>query len=124
MLRRPFVEPPFIVAVARELLNSAAPTRRPKIMAYLAYYDSGKYKARYGATGLRILTVTTSEARREDLKAITEAAGIRSRFWFTTQAEISATSVLSKQIWRVATSAARHVLIDSIRNPSDEGVFP
>jgi len=75
-----------------------------KVHAYRQYLDSGRFEERYGGRGLRILTVTTGERRLANLLRITEAAGGRSRFWFTTFARVSAQTVLSEPIWRVAAS--------------------
>jgi len=53
-----------------------------KIRAHLEYYNSGKYEQRYGTTGQRIITVTTSQRRLDKLKGITEKVGGQNRFWF------------------------------------------
>jgi hypothetical protein len=73
-----------------------------KVRAYLEYYTSGMYQARYGTQSLRILTVTTGERRLGHLLAWTERAGGKARFWFTTFAEIQQQNILSDPIWRVA----------------------
>ena len=83
-----------------------------KVAAYLAYYRSGMYQARYQTKSIRILTVTTGEQRLANLKAITEHAGGKSRFWFTTFERIrTAQDVLTDPIWEVATREERHALI-------------
>ena len=46
-----------------------------KVRAYMAYYRSGQYQARYQTRSLRVLTVTTSQKRLANLKAATEQAG-------------------------------------------------
>lgn len=71
-----------------------------KIKMYLAYYEQF-YEQRYGTKGLRILTVTTSHKRMENLMEITERAGGRFRFWFTTFERISTEHILTEPIWRV-----------------------
>ncbi len=73
-----------------------------KIRAYLAYYDSGQYQQRYETTSLRILTVTTGARRLKNLKEITERAGGRKRFWFTTFEELTPTTVFTEPIWQIA----------------------
>lgn len=75
-----------------------------KVAAYLEYYRSGRYTERYKSHGLRVLTVTTGEKRLANLKAVTEKAGGRSRFWFTTFERIETSDVLTDPIWRVASS--------------------
>jgi hypothetical protein len=74
-----------------------------KVAAYLAYFRSGAYQERYQTQSLRILTVTTSEKRLKHLKDVTEEAGGKSRFWFTTSDRVAATTVLTEPIWDVAT---------------------
>lgn len=73
-----------------------------KVKAYLAYYASGMYQARYHTQSLRILTVTTNERRMAHLVAWTEQAGGKARFWFTTFEEIKTHNILTDTIWRVA----------------------
>jgi len=76
---------------------------RHKILAYTAYYNSGKYEARYQAKTLKVLTVTTSEARLRTLRTVTEQAGGKNRFWFTTFERMKGTDILVDHIWDVAT---------------------
>lgn len=73
-----------------------------KVRAYLEYYRSGAYEARYGTKDMRILTVTRSGTRMRNLKEVTEAAGGKSRFWFTTFDLIKQADVLRSPIWTVA----------------------
>jgi hypothetical protein len=83
-----------------------------KIRVYIEYHRSGAYEKRDGGKGLRVLTITTSEARLSNLKRITEdAAGGRSRFWFTTMAEVTPATVLTAPMWRVAGRNDLHSLI-------------
>ena len=85
--------------------SSSATTRdwAGKIQRFQAYYLSGAYQKRYGAQGLRILTVTISEIRLRQLKQITEHIG-KTRYWFTTIERIlRAGDLLSAPIWQVAT---------------------
>lgn len=77
-----------------------------KVRAYLEYHASGKYEARYGATGMRILTVTTGDRRLAHLKEITERTGGDRRFWFTTLARLTPETVLAEPIWQVAGESA------------------
>ena len=74
-----------------------------RVKTYLAYHTSGKYQERYGSSGLRILTVTTSDRRLANLKRITEEAGGTFRFWFTTFAQASPAAILTEPIWSVAS---------------------
>ena len=82
-----------------------------KVAVYLEYYRSGKYQERYKTQGLRILTVTIGEKRLANLKAATEKAGGRSRFWFTTFERIRTSDVLTDPIWQKAGDGGFHTLV-------------
>ncbi len=82
-----------------------------KIRAYLAYFRSGKYQERYHAKGLRVLTVTTGERRLANLKQVTEKAGGKKLFWFTTEDKITSGAVLSEPIWQMASQDGYHSLV-------------
>ncbi len=84
---------------------------RRKIKAYLEYYRSGLYQKRYHTSDMRVVTVTTSEARLAHLKTITEEAGGKARFWFTTFERIKAADILTDPIWMVASRENRSALI-------------
>jgi hypothetical protein len=76
-----------------------------KIRMYLEYFrPGGLYQKRYGTHRGRILTITTSERRLANLKAVTEQAGGRQRFWFTTFDKVSPASVLFEPIWQLAAA--------------------
>lgn len=81
-----------------------------KVKAYLEYYRSGLYERRYQTKDMRILTVTASPKRMENLKQVTEEAGGKSRFWFTTFQAIREADVLTFPLWAVATRADLHSL--------------
>ena len=76
-----------------------------RVQGYLAYVHSGKYTERYNTRSLRILTVTTTAQRLENLKETTHKAGGGELFWFTTFDEVSASSVFFEPIWRLANDA-------------------
>ena len=82
-----------------------------KVQGYVAYHATGGYQARYATNSLRVLTVTTSQERLAHLKATTEEEGGRSRFWFTTLAELTGETALHVPIWQVAGKAERCALI-------------
>lgn len=83
-----------------------------KCRAYQEYVRSGAYEARYGARGLRILAVTTSEDRLRNLKRIAEETGMKSRMWLTTMANVTPETVLTAPKWQVAGRNDRHALVD------------
>lgn len=79
-----------------------------KVRAYIAYFtpqtlgQPSIYEQRFGTAKLRVLTVTTGKTRLENLKRITEQAGGRERFWFTTFDAIKPETVLTEAIWQKA----------------------
>lgn len=77
-----------------------------KVKVYLEYWRSGLFQKSYQAKGFRVLTVTTSQKRLEHLKEITEQAGGRNRFWFTTFDQVTPDTILTEPIWQVATAPA------------------
>ncbi len=81
-----------------------------KIVGYDAYARSGGHLEQFGTDNFRVLTVTTSERRLAHLKQITENAGGRARFWFTTFAKLRADTVLTEPIWAVAGREEPHTL--------------
>lgn len=81
-----------------------------KIAAYVEYYHSGKYHERYHTKSLRVLIITPSLQRLENLKAITEESGGASRFWFTTLHHIHTADMLVDPIWQVANRQGLHRL--------------
>ncbi|MSP12817.1 MAG: hypothetical protein EXR62_07655 [Chloroflexi bacterium] len=74
-----------------------------KVRAYLTYYASGLYRTRYHTADMRILVVTTGEGRLANLKRVTEKAGGRGRFWFTTFDHITTGNILTHPLWQVAS---------------------
>ncbi len=82
-----------------------------KIRTYLAYANSGKFTARYQAKSFRMLTATTTDRRLTTLKTITEKAGGKYRFWFTTFDKLNYQTVLTEPIWYIAGREGSHTLI-------------
>ena len=75
---------------------------RERIQAYLRYVGCGKYATRFGTRSLRVLTVATGERRVANLKRVTEDAGGRALFWFTTLEKVTSVRVLEQPVWTVA----------------------
>lgn len=75
---------------------------KTRVLAYRKYVESGKYKERYHAQSLRILTVTTSIERMKNLKRTTESAGGGRLFWFTTFDQVQSRNILKDPIWHIA----------------------
>lgn len=85
---------------------------KAKVQGYTEYFKSGAYKERFGTKSLRVLTVTESLRRMKNLKAITERAGGKSRFWFVSLETLSAENILSQAVWNVAQRPDQHTLLD------------
>lgn len=97
-----------------ELDRGTMTTKRfkTKILAYQVYYESGAYQRRFQTKSLRILTVTTSQARLENLKRVTEEAGGKLRYWFSTLNQMQPELCLSAPIWELATQTRPQPLVD------------
>jgi hypothetical protein len=72
---------------------------KPQVEVYQAYTHTGGYQARYQATSLRILVVTTTSRRLSQLKAATQAAGGDRKYYFTTLEQITPETILTTPIW-------------------------
>jgi hypothetical protein len=85
-----------------------------KIQMYLLYYQSGAFQKRYGGHGMRVLTVTTSDTRLNLLKQVTEAAGGKTRFLFTTVSALTSVDIaqlLTTPIWQAASTDTVYPLL-------------
>ncbi|MBA3920553.1 MAG: replication-relaxation family protein [Nostocaceae cyanobacterium] len=85
---------------------------RTKVEGYTAYFESGAYKERYGTKSLRVLTVTESQRRMKNLKAITERTGGKSRFWFALLDTLTAENILTDTVWSIAQRPDQHTLFE------------
>lgn len=110
----------FLLEVDRATETSRRWVRR--VGAYLAYTASGEYTRRFGTTSLRILVVTTTLQRLENLKRATEQAGASSLFWFTTLELVRADTVVTGAIWQVAGHSGVTALVSRmlLHRPSPE----
>lgn len=86
-----------------------------KVKAYLAFFaPGGVYEQMYKTQTGRVLTITTSQQRLEDMKKVTEEAGGNERFWFTTFEQLAVETVLAEPIYTVATHETnRHQLLNN-----------
>lgn len=85
---------------------------KAKVQGYTEYFKSGAYHQRYGTKSLRVLTVTETQRRMNNLKAITERAGGKTRFWFTTLPECATASVIHQPLWQVAGREEKSALLE------------
>ena len=85
---------------------------RSKVPRYLNFYRSGEYATHFEYEEMRVLTVTTDEARVHRLKSAAEELGGGEQFWFTTQEAITTPyQALMEPIWQVAGKPAKYPLV-------------
>ena len=72
---------------------------KDKIRGYVEYAKTGQYYKRYKAESLRVLTVTTTQERMENLHATTKKVRGASFFWFTTKEKIFNNNVIINPLW-------------------------
>lgn len=77
---------------------------KKKIQAYIAFRNTGRSEQYYGTRNFRLLTVTTTLKRLENLKRTTEKAGGNHFFWFTTQPQLNIwePETIVESIWHIA----------------------
>lgn len=75
-----------------------------KVAKYLGYFNDERFRTRYHARKpFRVLTVTTGAERLANLKRVTERAGGKNWFWFTTAEAIAEPgTVLFRPVWHMA----------------------
>ncbi len=75
-----------------------------KVRLYLAYFRSRQFRDRYKARKpFRVLTITTTDTRLQNMKEVTEREGGRSWFWFTTyEAIFDPDRLLFAPVWHMA----------------------
>ena len=87
-----------------------------KLQAYAAYFRQKKHEKKFGITFFRVLTVTSSDARRRNLIASAEAADdlrrMKKMFLFTTEEKLSLARAESvfETIWTVPASKEPQML--------------
>ena len=80
---------------------------KSQMAIYMQYLQSGLHQQRYGSSAVRVLVVTTTRHRRDQLRERTRQVGGKQRFWFTTREEASRGCVLTRPIWVRATETSR-----------------
>lgn len=84
---------------------------RARVELYLAAERSGFMQKIYGGHRFRVLTVVPSRGRLASLKAATEEAGGRGRFWFALAQDLSPDTFYTGDVWEVAGKDGRHRLL-------------
>lgn len=84
-----------------------------KIAAYVQFRSSGLSLQHFGTRNFRVLCITTSQQRLENIKNATEETGGNTFFWFTTQQQVDIwiPEKLLKSVWSVAGVQGLHSFI-------------
>lgn len=75
-----------------------------KVKPALSFVGSKKYEQTFGVSYGTCFVITTGQGRLAHLKAKTEEAGGRGRFYFTTLDQVTEATALTEPIWQVAGS--------------------
>ena len=84
---------------------------RSRVALYLAAERSGFMASLYGGHRFRVLTVVPNASRLASLKAATEEAGGRGRFWFAVREDLSPETFYTGEVWEVAGKTGRSRLL-------------
>lgn len=89
-----------------------------KMKAYWAFYRQGKHKEKFGINSFRVLTITKSDSRAENLRQTTKKADDNEAgspmFWFTSEKHYNPEdpgSILGK-IWKTPKNDDLHSLLE------------
>ena len=80
---------------------------RRKVLAYQVLQEQGLPSRAWATPGFIVTTVTTSQARMNNLNAVCDEAGGSSHFWFTTFDRLTPDTILVGSIWQVAGKGAK-----------------
>jgi len=89
-----------------------------KMKAYWNWWKQGRHTKRFGIKAFRVLTITKTEKRKENLREITKKADDRQRgslmFWFTSERNYSSqeTESILRPIWQTAKDNSFHSLLE------------
>jgi hypothetical protein len=70
-----------------------------KLIAYKEYWKKGLYGQKYGFNSFRVLTVTTTDKRLNNLLKTAEKTGAKNMFLFAIQSDISQGKIFDP-IWK------------------------
>jgi len=89
-----------------------------KMKAYWNWWKQGRHTEKFGIKAFRVLTITKTEKRKENLRGITKKADDRQRgslmFWFTSEKKYSLQKPESilESIWQTAKDDSFHNLLE------------
>jgi len=84
---------------------------KKKVLTYRQYWKSGKYQEKYSFKSFRVLTITTSEKRLNNLVATARDCGVKGMFLFTTQDLTKPNKVLGN-IWLTTVNSGFTSILD------------
>jgi len=73
---------------------------RDKIKGYVEYVKSGKYQERFKTSALRVLTISTSQARITNLMKTTQSVENAYFFLFATFDQIKSKNIIFQPVWK------------------------
>jgi hypothetical protein len=74
---------------------------KEKVRGYIEYVRTNKYYERYKSKSLRVLVVTTTRERMENLMRTTQSVDGANFFWFTTFKEADHRYILTEPVWGI-----------------------
>lgn len=89
-----------------------------KMEGYWKYWRQGRHKRRFGIQAFRVLTVTTSTKRKENLREVTKKADDKNVgsliFWFTSEEEftLSEPAGILDPIWQTPKNDGWHQILE------------
>lgn len=89
-----------------------------KMRTYWNYWKEGRHKEKQGIESFRVLTITKTEARKENLRRITKEADDNKTgsvmFWFTSEENYNPENpeTILKPIWQTPKDDSQHQLLE------------
>jgi len=89
-----------------------------KMIAYWNWWKQGRHTQKFGIKAFRVLTITKTEKRKENLRAITKKADDRQRgslmFWFASERnyDIQKPESILEPIWQTPKDDSYHSLLE------------
>jgi hypothetical protein len=106
----------FFLEADRSTMTNARFLR--KMRAYWLYYHQKKHIKNYNIKGFRVLTLTKSNQRADNLRQVTKQADERRQgslmFWFTSEKsyELEDPGSILKAIWQTPVNDSRHHILE------------
>jgi hypothetical protein len=88
---------------------------KSQIEIYQEYLTSGRYQQKFQSRAVRVLMITNSQTRINNIKKVISQCGGGSRYWLTNRDQITPETVLSAPIWEVVGKRELQPLIPPIQ---------